>query len=178
MKIIRIGNPKLRLKSKAVRKKEILTTRFQTFLDNLIAQCLEHDGVGIAAPQVSINKRIIVVHVDSKNPRYKDKPAFPLTVVINPKVVNRSKIKHEDWEGDLSANIRGLVPRAITCRVSGLDREGKEITFDLQDAFHARVFQHEIDHLDGILFVDRMRNMQSITEYAEWKKYWKLKTSS
>lgn len=173
--LIRLGHPKLRLKSKKVRIKELQTERFQIFLDALTRICLANNGAGIAAPQVGINKRVIVVHVDPNNPRYPGKKPFPLTIVINPRVVAHSKEKKEDWEGDLSATIRGLVPRSVSCTVTGLDRNGREVRFDLEYDFHARVFQHEIDHLDGILFVDRMRSMKSLTEFAEWKKYWRNK---
>lgn len=173
LKIIRLGNPKLRLKSRKVRMRELNGKRFQQFLDDLAAIFQKYDGVGIAAPQVGINKRVIVVHVDSSNPRYKGKEPFPLTIVINPRIIEKSKEKKEDWEGDLSATIRGLVPRSVTCTVVGIDRTGKPVRFELDDDFHARVFQHEIDHLDGIMFVDRVKNTKSFSEYKEWKKYWK-----
>ena len=173
LKIVRLGNPKLLLKSKTVKKREIKSKRFQKFLDALAAICIKNDGVGIAAPQVGVNKRIIVVHVDPKNPRYEGKKPFALTIIINPKIVKKSVAKKEDWEGDLSADLRGLVPRSTTCVVKGLDRHGKELKFDLKYDFHARVFQHEIDHLDGILFVDKVKNKKSLSEYKEWKKYWK-----
>lgn len=173
--LIRLGHPTLRLRSKTVTKRELRTKRFQQFLDELVAICKSSDGVGIAAPQVNVLKRVIVVHVDPKNPRYQNKTPFPLTLVINPKIIKKSQGKKEDWEGDLSADIRGMVPRSVTCTVVGLDREGKEISFELTNDFHARVFQHEIDHLNGVLFVDRVRNTKTLTEYAEWKKYWKRK---
>lgn len=173
LKIIRLGHPALRLRSRSVTKRELQGKRFQKFLDNLALICKKNDGVGIAAPQVGVNKRIIVVHVDAANPRYVGKQPFPLTVIINPKIISRSKEKKVDWEGDLSANIRGVVPRAETCVVVGLDREGKEIRFELKDDFHARVFQHEIDHLNGVMFVDRVRDTKTLSEYEEWKKYWK-----
>ena len=137
--------------------------------------CLKNDGAGIAAPQVGKNIRAIVVHVDPKNPRYPNKKPFPLTIVINPKIVRKSKAIKEDWEGDLSASIRGLVPRAKTCTVLGFDRFGKAVSFALNYDFHARVFQHEIDHLDGICFIDKVKRKETISEYAEWKKYWKNK---
>ncbi len=175
LKIIRLGNPKLRATSKTVRQKERVTKRFQKFLDALATVCLQSKGVGIAAPQVGVNKRIIVVHIDPHNPRYPGKRPFPLTIVINPKVVERSKEKSEDWEGDLSVDIRALVPRAAACIVVGVDRHGKDVTYDLQDDFHARVFQHEIDHLDGKIFIDKVKNKKSISETAQWKKYWKDK---
>src|SRR6185369_5785686 len=113
--------------------------------------------------------------VDPANPRYTGKKPFPLTIVINPKIVSRSKEKNEDWEGDLSVNIRGLVPRSVSCTVVGWDREGNSVQFELNDDFHARVFQHEIDHLDGKFFIDRVRDTKTLCEYEEWKKYWKGK---
>ena len=171
--IVRLGHPALRLRSTSVRKRELKTKKFQNFLDTLAALCLESNGAGIAAPQVGVNKRVIVVHVDPKNPRYPGKKPFPLTIIINPKVIEKSKEKKEDWEGDLSADLRGLVARFTTCTVIGLDRSGSPVRFTLGYDFHARVFQHEIDHLNGIMFVDRVKDTKSLTEYEEWKKYWK-----
>jgi len=175
LKMIRLGNPILRAKSDPIDLKSLKRKSFQEFLDNLVNTCLKNNGAGIAAPQVGKNIRAIVVHVDPKNPRYPDKKPFPLTIVINPKIVQRSKEVKEDWEGDLSASIRGLVPRAKTCKVSGFDRFGKEILFNLKYDFHARVFQHEIDHLDGICFIDHVKRKETISELPEWEKYWKNK---
>ncbi|MGI8419144.1 MAG: peptide deformylase [Candidatus Levyibacteriota bacterium] len=175
LQVIRLGHPLLRKKSVAVKQREMQTKRFQTFLDNLATLCLQSNGAGIAAPQVGINKRVIVIHVDPKNPRYPDKNPFPLTIIVNPLVIKSSKMQKEDWEGDLSAGIRALVPRPITCIVNGIDRFGKEVIYNLQYDFHARVFQHEIDHLDGIFFIDKVKNKKTITELAEYEKYWKDK---
>src|SRR4051812_31942170 len=122
--IVRLGHPALRQKSTAVTKRELMTKRFQKFLDDLAKVCLQSNGAGIAAPQVGSNKRVIVVHVDPKNPRYPGRKAFPLTIVINPKVIDHSSEKKEDWEGDLSVDLRGLVPRFTQCTVAGLDRFG------------------------------------------------------
>lgn len=175
IKIIRLGNPKLRLRSKAVKKRELKGKRFQKFLDDLTTLCVKNNGAGIAAPQVGVNKRVIVVHVDPTNPRYPGREEFPLTIIINPKIIKKSKEIKEDWEGDLSVDLRGLVPRSESCIVKGLDRFGKEVEFNLDYDFHARVFQHEIDHLDGTMFIDRVKNTKSFSEYKEWKKYWKKK---
>lgn len=175
LKIIRLGHPKLRIKSKPVSKKELSTKSFQKFLDDLAKTCLKSNGAGIAAPQVGKNKRVIIVHVDPKNPRHPNKKPFPLTIVINPKVTRHSSKIEEDWEGDLSAGIKALVPRPVTCIVAGLNRKGKEVTYKLTYAFHARVFQHEIDHLDGVFFIDKVKNKKTISEIAEWEKYWKKK---
>lgn len=172
LEIVRLGHPALRAKSKPVSKREITTPSFQAFLDELAAICLKFNGAGIASPQVGINKRVIVVNVDPTNPRYPGHKPFPLSIVINPKVTKRSETKKEDWEGDLSADLRGLVPRSVTCKVTGLDRTGKPVHYILDNDFHARVFQHEIDHLDGVLFIDRVKNKKSFSEYETWKKYW------
>jgi len=173
--IVRLGHPTLRIKSTSVPKRSIKAKRFQKFLDDLCAICIKNDGVGIASPQVGINKRIIVVTVDPKNPRYENMKPFPLTIVINPKVVKKSHETKEGWEGDLSADLRGLVPRPITCTVIGLDRFGNPVTYELTDDFHARVFQHEIDHLDGVLFLDKVKKKKSFSEYETWKIYFKGK---
>lgn len=173
--MVRLGNPILRTKSKAVSAGELKTKRFQKFLDKLVATCLKNDGVGIAGPQVGVNKRVIVVTIDPKNPRYENKKPFPTTVIVNPKIISHVQEVHEDWEGDLSADLRGLVPRYISCKVIGLDRDGQEVAYNLQDDFHARVFQHEIDHLDGIMFLDKVKRKKSFSEYETWKIHWKGK---
>lgn len=77
-------------------------------------------------------------------------------------ITSRSESIHNDWEGDLSVDLRGLVPRSSTCTVEGIDRDGKAVAFELQDAFHARVFQHEIDHLDGVFFRDRVLRKETL----------------
>jgi peptide deformylase len=173
--LIYLGNPILRQKSLPVPKTRLKSKAFQKFLDKLAKTCLKSKGVGIAAPQVGKNIRVIVVSVDPNNPRYEGKKYFPLTVVINPKISGKSEEIKEDWEGDLSVDLRGLVPRSVSCVVAGWDREGKEIRLNLKNDFHARVFQHEIDHLDGIMFLDKVRKKDSFCTYEMWKKYWKDK---
>lgn len=140
LKIVRLGNPVLRAKSTSVSPASLKSKSFQKFLDDLTKTCLENNGAGIAAPQVGKNVRVIVVHVDPKNPRYPNKKPFPLTIIVNPRIIKKSQAKKDDWEGDLSAGLRALVPRAKTCQVVGLDRFGKKISFDLNYDFHARVF--------------------------------------
>ena len=169
--IIRLGHPALRKKSRAVTKKELHTAQFQKFLHSLAETCLKAHGAGIAAPQVAVNKRVIVVHVDPRNPRYPKQKSFPLTIVINPRITDASKKLGEGWEGDLSANVRGMVPRALSCTVAGLDSNGNKVTYNLR-GFPARVFQHEIDHLNGIFLIDRVKRLETLSETAEWQKYW------
>src|SRR3989344_9535187 len=110
LEIVRLGHPALRSKSKPVTKREIATKDFQKFVDELAAICDKNNGAGIAAPQVGVNKRVIVVHVDPNNPRYPGKKPFPLAIIINPKVISSSKRIKEDWEGDLSG--RGTSARS------------------------------------------------------------------
>jgi peptide deformylase len=174
-RLVLLGNPVLRSKAKSVPGNKIQTKKFQIFLDKLVQTCLHHQGVGIAAPQVGKSIRVIIIHIDPNNPRYPGRKFFPLTIVINPKISKQSKKMKEDWEGDLSVNLRGLVPRPISCTVTGLDRNGKKIVFDLQNDFHARVFQHEFDHLDGVMFLDKVEKKESFSTYEMWKKYWKGK---
>lgn len=152
---------------------ELGNAEFQRFLDDLAETCVARDGVGIAAPQVGENKRVIVVNIDPNNPRYPDRLEFPLTIVINPVVKSRAGELCSDWEGDLSVGLRGIVPRASSCTVTGMDRHGNAVAFDLRDAFHARVFQHEIDHLDGVFFIDRVQRTDTLAELPEWETYWK-----
>lgn len=171
--VVRLGHPALRAESSPVSAGELATPEFQTFLDDLVDTCIARNGVGIAAPQVGVTKRAIVVHIDGANPRYPDMAPFPTTVVINPRVVTASAELDEDWEGDLSANLRGLVPRPKSCVVAGLTRDGEPYEVQLDDPFHARVFQHEIDHLDGWFFLDRVERRETICELAEWERYWR-----
>ncbi|HSW85405.1 MAG TPA: peptide deformylase [Candidatus Saccharimonadales bacterium] len=178
LKIVRLGHPALRNKSKTVSNSELKTNKFQSFLDNLAEICEKNAGAGIAAPQVDVNKRVIVIYVDPKNPRYPDKKPFPLTIIINPKIVKKSKQVKEDWEGDLSCNFRAMVPRSVSCEIVGLNRKAELVRFILKNDFHARVFQHEIDHLDGVFLIDKVKKMETISEYAEWKKYWKNRKST
>jgi peptide deformylase len=175
LKIVRLGHPALRAKSRPVTKAQLADPDYQKFLDELATICVANQGAGIAAPQVGINQRVIVVHVDPANPRYPGKQPFPLTIVVNPRVTSRSRETAEGWEGDLSVGIRGLVPRPVSCAVSGWDRHGNPVHFDLTYDFHARVFQHEIDHLDGKFFIDRVKRHETLSELAEWEKYWKDK---
>jgi peptide deformylase len=173
LEIIHLGHPALRAKSTAVAKKDLQSKKFQAFLDDLCTICGANNGVGIAAPQVGVNKQVIVVHVDPKNPRYPGKKPFPLTVIVNPRVIERSKSIEEGWEGDLSANLRAIVARPDRCVVVGLDRSGNKVRYELDYSFHARVFQHEIDHLSGVMMIDRVKRKETICELPEWEKFWK-----
>ena len=131
----------------------------------------EHDGIGLAAVQVHESKQVVVLEV-ADNPRYPQKPSVPLSVLINPKITPLSNDIEEDWEGCLSIpELRGRVPRYKSIRVQARDRNGKELDF-VASGFHARVIQHEWDHLNGKVFLDRMRDLSTLTYLQEFARYW------
>jgi peptide deformylase len=131
----------------------------------------EYSGVGLAGPQVHESLQIVVIEAH-ENPRYPQTPTIPLAVLINPTVEPLTDETDEDWEGCLSIpDIRGKVPRYREVRVQAHDRDGKELDFSVKD-FFARVIQHEHDHLQGILFLDRMKKLDTLTYMAEYQRYW------
>ena len=151
--VLRMGDPRLRRKSESVGNVN------DSGLGNLVADLLDTmracDGAGIAAPQIGVPLRVVIFGVDT-NPRYPDAPAVPLTVLINPVIAPVGEDLDEDWEGCLSVpGMRGLVPRHTRIHYRGHDAEGGLID-RTADGFHARVVQHECDHLDGILYPDRI----------------------
>ena len=127
--------------------------------------------VGLAAPQVHVSQQVAVLEVD-KHPRYPDAPAVPLTVLINPRVTILDEETVDGWEGCLSIpDLRGVVPRYRELRVEALDRHGNSLDFIARD-FHARVIQHEYDHLQGKVYADRMASLETLTHLPEWHRYW------
>jgi peptide deformylase len=171
LKVARLGHPVLRKAAAPLSMREIQAPGFQKFIDDMIETMKEYDGVGLAANQVHESKQVAVLEV-AENPRYPDKPKVPLTVLINPKVSALTEEMEEDWEGCLSVpELRGKVPRHKTIRIQALDRNGKELDFIAAD-FHARVIQHEWDHLNGKVYLDRMRDFSTLTFLTEFARYW------
>ncbi|CAN5326839.1 peptide deformylase [soil metagenome] len=116
------------------------------------------DGVGLAAPQIGIDLRLMIFGFDA-NPRYPDAPPVPVTTIINPWIEVLTQETEDGWEGCLSVpGLRGLVPRATHIRYGGTLEDGSELVREAE-GFHARVFQHEYDHLNGILYPQRIRDM-------------------
>ena len=152
--VLRIGHPQLRRRAKEIEQPGDGT------LDALIGDMLEtmeaSGGVGLAAPQIDVPLRVIVFGVGSNNPRYPDAPPVPRTVLVNPEITDRGREVRQEWEGCLSIpGMRGLVPRPERIRYRGHDAEGREVEGEAR-GFHARIIQHECDHLDGILYPDRI----------------------
>jgi peptide deformylase len=171
LKVTRLGHPVLRKVAETVSQSELQSPALQKFIDDMIETMKEYDGVGLAADQVHESKQIAVLEV-ADNPRYPEKPQVPLTVLVNPTITPLSKDIEEDWEGCLSIpDLRGMVPRYKNVRVQALDRQGKEIDF-VANEFHARVIQHEFDHLNGKVYLDRMRDFSTLTFLQEFARYW------
>ena len=166
LKVARMGHPVLRAQARALERDEIGTPRIQQLIDDMFETMNDSQGIGLAGPQVHEGLRLFVAGVDD------DEGMMPPVVIINPEVTPIGSDIEEDWEGCLSIpDIRGRVPRASEVRVRGLNRHGKPISLTA-DGFPARVIQHETDHLDGVLFFDRMASFDSLTFLEEYSRYW------
>jgi peptide deformylase len=174
LKVARMGHPVLRKPARAMDQGEIKSTRIQQLIDDMFETMTEYQGVGLAAPQVHENVRLFVAGFapDPDDDEELQRERVPLMVVINPEISVVGSDVVEDWEGCLSIpDLRGRVPRARQIVVRAFDRRAKR--FELQAAgFTARVIQHETDHLDGVLFLDRMNGFQSLTFLDEFGRYW------
>jgi peptide deformylase len=138
----------------------------------MIETMRDYDGVGLAAPQVHVSRQITVLEVEPSRGRPADAAPVPLTVLVNPRVTPLGDGAVRDWEGCLSIpDLRGLVPRAPAVRVEALDRRGRPLDF-VARGFHARVVQHEHDHLRGRVYLDCMDSLDTLTHLAEWERYW------
>src|SRR6267154_164004 len=170
LKVARLGFPSLRATSSPVPADRIKTKEFQRLIDDMIETMYEYSGVGLAAPQVHLAIQLAVLEVHD-HPRYPDMPEVPLTVLVNPVVTILDKTIVEEWEGCLSIpDLRGSVPRYKQLRVTALGRDAKPLEIDASD-FHARVIQHETDHLKGEVYLDRMPNLRSLSFLEEWQRF-------
>ena len=169
LKVARMGHPVLRAKARTVDKHEIRGAILQRLIDDMLETMAEYHGVGLAAPQVHEGLRLFVAALDADDDSEAD--AEPLAI-INPEIAVVGTDVVEDWEGCLSVpDVRGRVPRAREIKVRAYDRKGERIEMRAHD-FPARVIQHETDHLDGILFFDRMKSLATLTFLEEYSRYW------
>ena len=166
LKVARMGHPVLRERARPLDKSDIKSASMQKLIDDMIDTMHEYHGVGLAAPQVHEGLRLFVATLDD-DPDAKSEAA----VIINPEITANTTDVEEGWEGCLSIpDIRGMVPRYTDIRVKALDRTGRTIELALKN-FPARVAQHETDHLEGVLFFDRMRSFQSLTFLDEYSRF-------
>jgi peptide deformylase len=163
------GNPILRAKAKDVSVRSMRTPAFKTLVKDMIHTMRRADGVGLAAPQIGKPIRLAVMEMPFMKSRPELEKKAPI-VILNPRIVSSSSAKEYDWEGCLSLRrVRGHVPRAKSITVEYLNADGKKVV-EKASGLWARIFQHEIDHLDGIVYVDRMKDMKTLMTEAEYRK--------
>jgi peptide deformylase len=168
LKVARMGHPVLRTAARAVERSEIKAPAMQKLIDDMIETMAEYRGVGLAAPQVHQGVRLFVAQLDTED----DPPSTEPVAIINPEISPVGDDIVEDWEGCLSIpDVRGRVPRSREITVRAWDRFGGRLELRARD-YSARVIQHETDHLDGVLFFDRMRSFDTLTFLDEYSRYW------
>jgi peptide deformylase len=171
LKVARMGHPVLRARARAIDPKDIGSPRIQKLIDDMFETMREYQGVGLAAPQVHESLRLFVAGFTPGEDDEEDN-RMPLMALINPEITPVGDAVVDDWEGCLSIpDIRGRVPRARQIVARGYDRRGKQVELRA-GGFTARVIQHETDHLDGVLFFDRMRSFETLTFLDEFGRYW------
>jgi len=154
--VLRMGHPVLR--ERAQRVERFATPELRALVQDMKDTMKAKNGAGLAAPQIGVGQRVVIFGVQD-NPRYPDAEEVPFTVLVNPQIVLLTREVEEGWEGCLSVpGMRGVVPRYTKLRYSGFDEEGAPLE-RVAEGFHARVVQHECDHLDGILYPQRMTDM-------------------
>ncbi|MGQ0811565.1 MAG: peptide deformylase [Nitrospiraceae bacterium] len=166
LKIAKLGNPVLRKPALPVDIQEIKQADFQQLIDDMLETMHEEEGIGLAAPQVSESRQVVVME-------YKGDGGFPQTVLINPTIVYYGPNQVENWEGCLSVDgLRGKVPRPSMVRVKAQDRYGSPLDFEAF-GLYAVCIQHEMDHLIGKVFLDRMTDMSTLSQMEEFDQYWR-----
>ncbi len=164
-----MGHPVLRTRARAIERSDIRSPAVQNLIDDMIETMMEYHGVGLAAPQIHESVRLFVAVLDARD---EEEPSSEPIAIINPDITPAGTNLVDDWEGCLSIpDIRGRVLREKAVTVRAFDRHGDPIELQAE-GFPARVIQHETDHLDGILFVDRMRSFESLTFLEEYSRYW------
>lgn len=167
--ILSIGHPALRAVADAVPAESVDTAEVQQLIDDLIETMREVNGAGLAATQINSMLRVVVMEVGN-NPRYPYKPKIPLTVAINPIIEPLDDEKVEINEGCLSVPLRGNVFRHVNIRVRYLDRDGNAHD-EVKRGLTAGTWQHECDHLDGVLFVDRVEDRTTLATWDEFETH-------
>ena len=176
LKVARMGHPVLRARAKPLEPADLKSPRIQQLIDDMFETMQEYQGVGLAAPQVHESLRLFVAgfppRLDDDEEEEGEDERVPLMAIINPEIATIGGDTADDWEGCLSIpEIRGRVTRAREINVKAYDRRGRRIELNAR-GFTARVIQHETDHLDGVLFFDRMASLETLTYLDEFSKYW------
>jgi peptide deformylase len=171
LKIAKLGNPVLRKVASAVDPREIKSKEFQQLIDDMLETMLHEPGIGLAAPQVFRSIQLVVMGCEGEG-------GFPSTVLINPEIVYYGPHQVENWEGCLSVDgLRGKVTRPSVVRVQALDRQGRPLDIEA-NGLYAVCIQHEVDHLIGKIFLDRMTDLSTLTQLDEFSLYWQKEPAS
>jgi peptide deformylase len=170
LSILHVGHPNLRLTAREVTREELALAETQTFIDDIVETMRHANGAGLAATQVDRPLRICAIEVRD-NPRYPYKPNIPLTVLVNPVLEPLGDDTFDNEEGCLSVpNLRGRVRRFAELRVTSWDRHGVDEVRVVR-GITAGTFQHEVDHLDGKLFLDRVDDSRTLATWDQWKAH-------
>ena len=173
LKIARMGHPVLRRRAEPIA--DPTAPEVRQLAEDMIETMLDAPGIGLAAPQIHVGRRLIVLYVPAERAGPEEEPVGT-TVLVNPELEPVGDEMVSGWEGCLSIpGLRGLVPRHHRVRWRGLDLSGREVSGDAV-GMHARVLQHEVDHLDGILYLDRMPDLSRLT-FAEEMRYFQTETA-
>lgn len=169
--VIRMGHPTLRVKTTPFTKEEILSKETQDLIEDMFETMDDYDGIGLAAPQIDVPRQLAIVGVPVDSDRYPDAPESEQFVIINPVVTVIDETPQGFWEGCLSVpGLRGFVERPRKVKIEYLDEEANEQVIEVEN-FLATVFQHELDHLDGILYIDRISDTKKLSYNEEFDKF-------
>jgi peptide deformylase len=174
LKVARMGHPVLRAVAKPIPPSEITSARIQRLIDDMFETMTEYSGIGLAGPQVHESLRIFVAGLREGDVAagLDDDHEMPFMAVINPEITPAGPATAEDWEGCLSIpDIRGRVVRPAAIEMTAYDRKGKRVRL-AASGLPARVIQHETDHLDGVLFFDRMTSFETLAFMDEFRRHW------
>lgn len=170
-RIIRMGHPTLRQRARELTEAELASAGIRTLVEDMIDTLHDYGGIGLAAVQVNEPYRLAIIEIPGGPSRYGDIPPMPLSVFANPRIEVLDPTTAGYWEGCLSVpGLRGYVERPQHIRVSALDLDGHPVTLTLQ-GFPATVFQHEFDHLDGRLYIDRITDTTKLVFEEEFTRY-------
>jgi peptide deformylase len=171
--VVTIGNPVLRLVARDLEPHEIRSEGFRRLVEDMIETMHAEQGIGIAAPQIGESVQVAVIEIDEESARYPGQQPFDRSVFVNPRITVLDDAEQGFWEGCLSVpNLRGYVERPRRIRVDYLDAEGAPCSIEAE-GFLATVFQHELDHLQGVLYVDRIRDMTKLATIDDYMRFWR-----
>lgn len=170
--VLTIGNPLLRQVARDLTPEEIVSPQVRALVEDMVDTMHHEEGIGIAAPQIGESVQLAIVEIDVESERYPDAEPVELIVLANPRVTVLDDDEQGYWEGCLSVpNLRGLVLRPRQVRIDFTTLEGEPAAI-VAEGFLATVFQHELDHLQGVLYIDRIRDTRKIATLDDYRRFW------